>query len=230
MKLSETNGKWEIPGLRVFVFLWIPYALLVYHFRWICDDAFISFRYARNLAAGNGLRYNLGNHIPVVGYSNFLWVMVCAVFEYFRADITVWPLLLSFVSGSVLLYLVFTSLRYRFGLNTTQSCISALLLSCSPLFIIWSTGGLETAPFALLVFITFERLILRRENIAPITAGIAGLSLGLIRVEGIYWALLLAVIAVISRRLASQKFLRHILIYLAIVIIGYSIYWTCRFY
>ena len=42
------------------------------------DDAFISFRYARNLVEGAGLVWNPGEP-PVEGYSNFLWVLLLAV-------------------------------------------------------------------------------------------------------------------------------------------------------
>ena len=41
------------------------------------DDAYISFRYARNFANGYGLVFNPGQP-PVEGYSNFLWVVVLA--------------------------------------------------------------------------------------------------------------------------------------------------------
>ena len=43
-------------------------------FGWfVCDDAFISFCYARNLLEGHGLVYNPGEYVE--GYSNFLWVL-----------------------------------------------------------------------------------------------------------------------------------------------------------
>jgi arabinofuranosyltransferase len=40
------------------------------------DDAFISFRYARNLAQGEGLVFNPGERVE--GYSNFLWTVMLA--------------------------------------------------------------------------------------------------------------------------------------------------------
>src|SRR5262245_60708641 len=58
-------------------------ALLSAHFpqlwaeRWAQDDAYVSFRYARNLVRGNGLVYNVGE--PVEGYTNFLWTVLAAV-------------------------------------------------------------------------------------------------------------------------------------------------------
>src|SRR3954468_9274361 len=45
--------------------------------RAIQDDAFISFRYADNLARGNGLVWNLGEYVE--GYTNFLWTILIAV-------------------------------------------------------------------------------------------------------------------------------------------------------
>src|SRR5207249_9160233 len=41
------------------------------------DDAFISYRYAANLAHGLGLVYNPGERVE--GYSNFLWTLLMAV-------------------------------------------------------------------------------------------------------------------------------------------------------
>ena len=44
---------------------------LATHLAWVCDDAFISFRYAANLAHGRGLVWNPGERVE--GYTNFLW-------------------------------------------------------------------------------------------------------------------------------------------------------------
>ena len=42
----------------------------------IFDDAFISFRYARNLLDGHGLVWNPGERVE--GYTNFLWTILLA--------------------------------------------------------------------------------------------------------------------------------------------------------
>jgi len=44
---------------------------------WQMDDAYISYRYAWNLAHGQGLVYNPGEP-PVEGYTNFLWTLLAA--------------------------------------------------------------------------------------------------------------------------------------------------------
>ena len=42
----------------------------------LCDDAFISFRYVRNLIEGHGLVFNPGERVE--GYTNFPWVLELA--------------------------------------------------------------------------------------------------------------------------------------------------------
>ena len=42
----------------------------------VTDDAFISFRYVRNLFDGHGLVFNPGEHVE--GYTNFLWIVEIA--------------------------------------------------------------------------------------------------------------------------------------------------------
>ncbi len=57
-------------------------AFLVHAGAWefVCDDAFISFRYAQNLAEHGELAFNVGMQPPerVEGYTNFAWVVVLA--------------------------------------------------------------------------------------------------------------------------------------------------------
>jgi hypothetical protein len=82
-------------------------------------------------------------------------------------------------------------------------------------------------PYALLFFATAQRLLLRQEGIAPLSAAVCGLLLALLRVEGIAWALLLGVLAWISRRhdLSRQ---RRTLLYFALLLAPYAIYWLIR--
>ena len=62
------------------VLLFLPWLALLGWFSrvawFLCDDAFISFRYVRNLLAGHGLVFNPGEYVE--GYSNFLWVLELA--------------------------------------------------------------------------------------------------------------------------------------------------------
>ena len=59
MDNADNKSKVGRDGIA-FVIAWIPYLLLTYRFWHNIDDAFISFRYAKNWAMGYGPRYNLG--------------------------------------------------------------------------------------------------------------------------------------------------------------------------
>src|SRR6186713_1795038 len=54
--------------------LLVPHALM---FDFVNDDAYISFRYAQNLAEHGQLVFNLGERVE--GYTNFLWTVLLGV-------------------------------------------------------------------------------------------------------------------------------------------------------
>src|SRR3954447_11331155 len=57
---------------------------LRYHAGYTLDDAYITFRYARNLVRGAGLVYNPGDYVK--GYSNSLFTLLMTLPEYFGRD------------------------------------------------------------------------------------------------------------------------------------------------
>src|SRR4051794_29382644 len=64
------------PRAHLLALLAIAGALVAHslYFNFVCDDAFISFVYSRNLAEHGQLVFNLGD--PVEGYTNFLWTLL----------------------------------------------------------------------------------------------------------------------------------------------------------
>lgn len=115
---------------------------------WITDDAFISFRYAQNLVAGNGLVYNAGERVE--GYTNFLWTMLAALALRLGGDL-VW---LSYTSG-VVIGLALLLATYRLGrrLGPAWALAAALIVATSQSVLVYTSrgSGLETGLFALLV-------------------------------------------------------------------------------
>src|SRR3990172_13263565 len=64
---------------------------------YINDDAYITFRYSKNLASGNGPVYNVGEKVE--GYTNFLWMLILALGLFISPSIDV--SLLSKVIGTL---------------------------------------------------------------------------------------------------------------------------------
>jgi len=172
------------------------FALLAWKFNWICDDAFISFRYAKNLANGNGLCYNPGSHTPVEGYSNPLWTLLMALFEALRLDVTVWSRIISVLCGGALIVHVTRYTRRAFSLGFGQTAAASLFLATLPTVAVWSTSGLESMPACLLIFMTYERLLGSSTKPHGIHAALLGTCLCLIRADGPgFLALILAAAA-----------------------------------
>jgi hypothetical protein len=68
---ARTGERWPFVAALGLVALCLRYARL-YHFN-VVDDAMTSMQYAKQLALGNGLVFNLGERVE--GYSNFAWVL-----------------------------------------------------------------------------------------------------------------------------------------------------------
>ena len=109
----------------------------------VTDDAFISFRYARNLAETHELAWNPGTGERVEGYSNFLWTLLMAAAIAAGGD----PVPASKILG--LLFALGTLLvTYRLAARILQSRRAALLtvalLGTNYTFSAYATSGLET--------------------------------------------------------------------------------------
>lgn len=70
--------KRNLPSFYLLSFLFLAFGFYqAYKWQWICDDAYISFVYARNLSEGLGLVFHLGERVE--GYTNFLWTIVLSL-------------------------------------------------------------------------------------------------------------------------------------------------------
>src|SRR5215471_11280157 len=128
---------------------------LAYHF--VTDDAYISFVYARNLAEHGELSFNLGH--PVEGYTNFSWTFALGVAMLAGIPPEWSSRVLGTACGLATLYVVFRIAERALGRRTPWAAVPALLLACSSGFACWSSGGLETQLFTLLVTAVLDALI-----------------------------------------------------------------------
>src|SRR3954447_14615800 len=97
MITTESSGRLSTVTTRPNMILVLTITILIilaWVFRFIQDDAFISFRYADNLARGNGLVWNAGEYVE--GYTNFLWTMIIAGVLWLNLE----PVIVSQVIGT----------------------------------------------------------------------------------------------------------------------------------
>ena len=114
---------------------------------WLADDSFISFRYAWNLAHGNGLVYNAGEFVE--GYTNLLWTLLIAGAMALGVSPEVSSKALGIVFWvSLAGFLALRSWRQRDRRPFIP--LAAVLVLLMDDYQTWATGGLETSMFTFL--------------------------------------------------------------------------------
>lgn len=122
----------------------VLFVLQLRHFSpFMTDDAYISLRYSQRLLEGHGLTWN--DMHPVEGYTNFLWVLLCAALGALGIALPLAAHLLGIVSSLAILA---TIALYIYRNYPLQLRFVAALIACSALvlsspFSMWSLGGLE---------------------------------------------------------------------------------------
>ncbi len=124
--------------------------------RWVQDDAYISFRYARNLVEGDGLVFNVGERVE--GYTNFLWTLMSAAPLAAGSDD---PLPSMHRAGLVLWFATY-GLLLVFGVGLVSRKVYTAPLVAAPLVAHWSfnqwyLSGMETP---LVAFLTLLVLVI----------------------------------------------------------------------
>lgn len=122
------------------------------HF-WVCDDAFISFRYARNLIDGRGLVFNPGERVE--GYTNFLWTLEMALLSGVGIPPELASVILSalFTAGVLVLTAKLASTTPARAFSHWAALVSVWLLALNRNVAIWTTSGLETRQFTFLILL-----------------------------------------------------------------------------
>ena len=183
-------------------------ALHAWTYRFLTDDAFISFRYARNLAQGHGLVFNPGFE-RVEGYTNFLWVLVLAAWSRvgIAPEVAASPLSLIATAGLWALVAWFARRLAGAGPAWWAALLAPFALALTRSVAVWSTGGLETRVFELLLVAAVLRGVVEVESAAagrprrPVAPWLFGLAC-LTRPDGLLPALAAAALGALwlSRR------------------------------
>ncbi len=133
----------------------VPHALM---FDFVNDDAYISFRYARNLADHGQLVFNLGERVE--GYTNFLWTVLLAGGIELGVSPVVSSRFLGLVFGiATLAMTVRIALRLDGDRSSPYHALAPIGLATTGAFACWCTGGLETQMFTFLILLGIDRTL-----------------------------------------------------------------------
>jgi arabinofuranosyltransferase len=180
--------------------------------RWIQDDAYISFRYARNLVDGNGLVFNPGDRVE--GYTNYLWTMLSAIP---LATGTEDPLPFMHHTGRLFWFGTY-GLLLVFGFHLLSRGVLTAPLVAAPLVAHWSfnqwfLSGMETGMvsfFFLLTLVVFALQDIKRTRLAAFF-GCSCVLLLMSRPDSVFFLVGLAVAGLACHRswLVDREFWRR---------------------
>jgi len=184
--------KWLIAALAaVGCGVWTWFALTT---RVSLEDAYITFRYARNIAEGNGFVYNLSER--VLGTTTPLQTLLLAALGALFGPDTI-PTIAAVVMpafGIAAAVLAYTSLT-RLGICRAGAAAGVLVFLLHPAVVRTSLGGMET-PLVLFLMALSLHFLSRKRSVA---ATIAIALLVLCRVDGLIWAGFVVGISLLSR-------------------------------
>jgi len=159
-------------------------------FSYTIDDAYITFRYSKNLAAGFGPTYNPGQP-PVEGYTTFLWMLLMTLPHLFGVNVATFSkivgILLTCGTFSLISLLTFTLTRqFTLKARIQFGAFASYLLAMLPITAIHSIAGMETTLFIFLISLMVYSVsvgILDNSRLLY-WSPLMGLAIGMTRPEG----------------------------------------------
>ena len=191
---------------------------------WHFDDSFITFRYALNIATGNGFTFNPGEH--VLSTTTPLFALLLALFAKAGASIEMtagWVSALSVTAGGLIIW----AIGQRIG-PTRESRIliglSGLLLYPASPWVL-QTFSAETPLFLALCLGAAAARVYQKDTAAGLLSGLVLLT----RPDGIVLVGLLFLDGLVFRRTSATGRPTRFMAALAMVLTPWSIYATLKF-
>ena len=209
---SRSRPGWFRPIHLLLSLPWLVLLGYLTHTAWfLCDDAFISFRYARNLLEGHGLVFNPGEYVE--GYSNFLWVLeLAALWGVFglRPEHTAPWLSVACTVGTLAAMLWWTARLPGLPQRRLVGWMALGLVCSSATFAVWTPAmGLETRQFTFFIIMAVVGLTLypeRHRALLSVSLSLAAASLT--RPEGPLFAACCFGWYAVQRRVATDTWRR----------------------
>ena len=168
-----------------FLFLGTTAVRLIFNLSsgFIVDNAFVTFRYARDIAAGLGFVYNPGQH--VLGTGTPLFTLILSLFSVVGIGPVHGAMLVSLVaSGFTSVYIYRFAEKLRFG---RAAFVPAFVYMLWPRSVVADMSGTSTALLTLLVIAAFYYQFTRRQYYALGAATLATVC----RPEGVFLLIIL---------------------------------------
>jgi hypothetical protein len=189
-----------VAGLVATAVLWGVSAAL--RDAWTCDDAYIVFRYARNLVNGIGLVFNPGERVE--GFTDLLWVLWTAPALALEIAPETWANFWGVACyGGAIALLGFDHARLVRRLPSPSWAVvpvAALGAAAHADWSAWATSGLETSAFTFFLVAGYVLLVSSRSSGRLAAAGLMFGLATLLRPDGVLPALVGGVFVIAMTR------------------------------
>ncbi len=195
----------------------------------VIDDAYISFRYARNLVEGKGLIFNVGEIVE--GYTNFLWVIIISLFIKLGFDPGYISQVLGIIFNACTILITYKLGELITGERNHWNLISTALLAINVPFIVWAIEGMETSLFTFLVVFSIYLYIREDKKDGysfPFSAIICALA-AMTRPDGILVFVTLFIYKISTILTRKDKLNKRDIIFPLVFIIVYGTYFLWRY-
>lgn len=184
--------------------LWLPVALIGHsaviggeRYWWLDDDAMISMRYARHLAQGAGLVWNLDGE-RVEGYTNLLWTLYMALVHLLPIPVAQTSLIILLTNITLAVATIPVIIRFVRALGGGPLVVAATVIGfvLNKNVMAWTTAGFETILLTWLFLLATYRIITEAQQRTPrlLTFVIIAL-LSLVRSDAVILSVLLYALA-----------------------------------
>jgi arabinofuranosyltransferase len=216
---TDRSGDAQREGKRLSIAITCVGCLLAAGSVWISrdfivDDALISLRYVRNLLAGNGLVFNLGEYIE--GYTNLGHVLLVSALGAIGVDLIMAARFVGLTGGALaVIYGPAVVLPDRSG-QRLERAVARLLLLANFFFVYFCWSGLETGLYVGLIAVACYRLK-RRGDVFTWDVGLLAGLLFVVRPDGLLFTGVLISISLFANGLRKLLSMAGPWISLAIV-------------
>lgn len=226
---SQIYIRWGLIAVFLFVCLFIFIRHAIY-LNCVAEDSYITFRFAQNLAHGYGFVWNIGEP-PVEGYTNFLWVIICAGIFKSGLDLPFTSQVLGVIFGCLSIFYLFKLTSCILGRTTPLCLIPGLFLAlCGP-FASWASSGMETSLFSLLLIMAvyyyllfIKTLSFKNANLSLMTMFFATLT----RPEGLIIPFITFCLTIFMFKGNQKTLKRYLLSFLIFFLVPFLVYFCWR--
>lgn len=227
VRMQQGSMKRSLPLLLATVVLFVSHAT---YLSCVAEDSYITFRFAQNWATGRGLTWNVGEE-PVEGYTNFLWVVLCAASIKLGLDVVLVVQVVGVLASIGTLVYVYFFMRRMLQCGPLTSVVPLFFLAISGPFATWASSGMETNTFGFFLFMACYHFASYWNSGSPRVLILAFTSVfvaTLLRPEGfMIFGLLLGMSWLFSLG-RSGRILRELAVPLAVYVVPFTIYFLWR--